>query len=68
MYRSTRSDEMLLALAVWLCGLPLLTLIVLPWLGWPAALTAAAVLLLAALAACWGACGWKVVASRRRRI
>ena len=58
------SDEMLLALAVWLCSLPLVALLIGPWLGWPAALTAAAVLLVVALLACWGACGWKTVVRR----
>lgn len=61
------SDEMLLALAVWLCSLPLVALLVLPWLGWQAALTVALALLTAALLACWGACGWKLASRQWRK-
>jgi hypothetical protein len=59
--RKPFSDEMLLALAVWLCGLPLVAIVIGPWLGWQGALTAAVGLLVVALLACWGACGWKRV-------
>ena len=56
--RGQLSDEMLLALAVWFCSLPLVAALVIPWLIWPAALSVALMLLLVALIACWGACGW----------
>lgn len=51
------SDEMLLALAVWLCSLPLVVLLVISWLGWQIALMAATIWLIVALLACWGASG-----------
>jgi hypothetical protein len=57
--RGRLSDEMLLALAVWLCSLPLVAALVIPWLGWPAALIIVLMLLLVTLVACWGACGWR---------
>jgi hypothetical protein len=60
--RGWRSDEMLLVFAGWLCTLPLVTILIMPWLGWQATLMAAAVLLVVALLACWGACGWKLAA------
>jgi hypothetical protein len=59
------SDEMLLALAVWLCSLPLVALLVIPWLGWQIAFMAVVVLLIVALLACWGASG---VRDRERHI
>jgi len=53
------SDEMALALAVWLCSLPLVALIVIPLFGLNAAGLVALALLFVAMAMCWGACGWK---------
>lgn len=55
------SDEMALALVVWLCSLPLIALIVIPLLGLGAAGVVALALLFVALAMCWGACGWNVL-------
>ncbi len=55
------SEEMALALILWLCSLPLVAFIVLPLFGRAAALTVAVVLLLVALAICWGFCTWKVL-------
>lgn len=48
-------------LLLWLCTLPLIGLLVLPWFGTRVALLAAVALLLAAVAACYGICAWKVV-------
>lgn len=62
----SHSDSMILALAIWLCSLPLVLLIVVPLLGLTAAGIAALVLLLAALALCWGVCSWKVFQDRVR--
>ena len=58
--RGQLSDEMLLALAVWFCSLPLVAWLAGAWLGWQAALTSGVVLLIALLLACWGACGWTI--------
>ena len=55
------SEEMALALILWLCSLPLVAFIVLPLFGRAAALTVAVALLLVALAVCWGFCTWKVL-------
>ena len=49
---SERSDNVVLALVVWLCLLPVLLLVTLPVLGWRWALGVAAVALLACFAAC----------------
>lgn len=53
------SEEMGLALLVWLCSLPLVALIVVPFFGLKTAGVAALVLFFIAMAMCWGACGWK---------
>ncbi|MBU4225320.1 MAG: hypothetical protein KKC71_05815 [Chloroflexi bacterium] len=59
------SDEMALAIAVWLCSLPLVALIVVPFFGLRTAGIVALVMLIVAMAICWGACGWKIVRERR---
>ena len=54
------SDDMLIAFTLWMCSLPLAGLLVVPFFGWKAGLVAAAALLIGAMIACWGICGWKV--------
>ena len=54
------SDEMALALAVWLCSLPLVALVVIPLFGLKVAGIVALALFFFAMALCWGICGWKV--------
>jgi len=54
------SDEMALALVVWLCSLPLVALVVIPLFGLKAAGIVALALFFFAMALCWGICGWKV--------
>ena len=54
------SDEMALALVLWLCSLPLVALIVIPFFGLKVGGIVALVLLIVAMAMCWGACGWKM--------
>jgi hypothetical protein len=54
------SEEMALAVILWLCSLPLVGFIVVPLLGLQAGIAAALALLVAALAICWGLCGWKI--------
>ncbi len=54
------SDDMAVALALWLCSLPLVGLLVVPFFGLIAGLVAAVALLIGAMIVCWGICGWKV--------
>jgi hypothetical protein len=56
----THSDEMLLALVLWLCSLPLVGLLVIPFFGLPMAGVVALGLLIVALAICWGVCTWTI--------
>ncbi len=53
-----RFETMVLALAVWLCTLPLVGLLVLPFFGLKAASLIALGLLFVALTACWLICIW----------
>ena len=55
------SDEMALALVLWLCSLPLVAILVVPFFGLKVAGIVALVLLIVAMAMCWGACGWKLI-------
>lgn len=57
------SGDMALALVLWLCSLPLVALLVVPFIGLKLGAIVAVVLFLAAMAICWGACGWKVYQS-----
>lgn len=50
-------EDMALALVLWLCSLPLVALLVIPFFGWKAAAFVALVLFLMAMAVCWGICG-----------
>ena len=52
-------DEMALVFFLWLCSLPLVALIVIPFLGLKPAGAVAAALFFVAMGICWGACGWK---------
>ncbi len=61
------SDEMLLALALWLCSLPLVALFVIPFFGLKTAAGVAVALLLVALLACWGACGRNLIGLPERK-
>lgn len=54
------SDEMALAIAVWLCTLPLVALILIPLFGLKVAGVVALALFFVAMAVCWSMCGWKV--------
>ena len=57
---SLNFDAMALAMVIWLCTLPLVGLFVMPFFGLKAAAIVAVVLFIAAMAVCWGICGWKV--------
>jgi hypothetical protein len=54
------SEEMALAVILWLCTLPLVALVIIPVLGVQAGIVAALSLLVGAMAICWGLCGWKI--------
>jgi len=58
-------DEMLLAFMVWLCSLPLIALILIPFWGLGVMSMIALALLIILLAICWGMCGWKIIKGRR---
>src|SRR5574341_1235260 len=58
---SFHSEEMALALFLWLCSLPLVAFIVMPLFGWPVAAIVALALFFVAMAICWGVCTWKNV-------
>ena len=53
------SDEMALALVLWLCSLPLVALVVIPIFGLTVAGIVALALFFVDLVVCWGICGWK---------
>ena len=55
------SEDMALALFLWLCSLPLVALIVLPLFGRTVAAIVALALFFLAMAICWGICTWKIV-------
>jgi len=56
-------DEMVLALVVWLCSLPLVAFVVIPLFGLKVAGVVAVALFFIALVVCWGSCGWKALKS-----
>jgi hypothetical protein len=53
-------DDMVLAIAVWMCRLPLVGLLVIPLLGLKAGLVVAAMLFIVIMIICQGICGWKI--------
>lgn len=52
------TSTMTLALAVWLCTLPFVFILMVPWLGTQAAITTALVLLAGIAVVCWALCAW----------
>lgn len=59
------SDTMVLAFLVWLCTLPLVALLIVPFFGLKAAGSVALVLFLLMLVMCWYLCRWRVPDSRQ---
>ncbi len=57
------SGDMALALGLWLCSLPLVALVVVPFFGLKVGGMVAVVLFFVSMAICWGICGWKVYRS-----
>ncbi len=60
---SIDSGDMALALVLWLCSLPLVALLVVPFFGLKVGAILAVVLFFVSMAICWGICGWKVYQS-----
>ena len=60
------SDEMALALVLWLCSLPLVAILVVPFFGLKVGGIVALVLLIVAMAMCWGTCGWKLIRGEKQ--
>ncbi len=56
-------DDMALAIIIWMCTLPLVGLLVVPFFGLKVGLLAAAALFIAAMVICWGICSWKIFKS-----
>lgn len=54
------SEDMTLALIIWICTLPLVAHFVAPLMGIGVAWLTALALFIAILAVCWGVCGWKL--------
>lgn len=57
---SFHSEDMALALLLWLCSLPLVGLIIIPFFGLKVAAVVGLALFFLATAICWGICAWKV--------
>lgn len=55
------SEDMALALIIWICSLPLVAFVVAPLFGTRVAGFTALALFIAIMAACWAVCGWKLV-------
>lgn len=58
------SDEMAVALVVWLCTLPFLGLLMVPRFGLATAGVAALLILIALMIVCWGMCGRELLRKR----
>lgn len=56
-------DDMALAIVIWLCTLPLVGLLVVPFFGLKVGLIAAVALFIVAMIICWGICSWKIFKS-----
>jgi len=53
-------DDMVLAIIVWMCTLPLVGLLVFPFFGLKISLLVLAGSLIIILVICWGICSWKI--------
>ena len=53
-------DDMVLAIVIWMCTLPLVGLLVIPFFGLKVGLIVAVALFIAAMVICWGICSWKI--------
>jgi len=57
--QADHATSMLTGLLLWLCTLPLIGLLVLPWFGPRVAVGVAVALLVATVTACYALCGWQ---------
>ena len=58
--RKFHSEDMALAILLWMCSLPLVGILVIPFFGLKVAAIVALALFLVAMVVCWGICGWKI--------
>ena len=56
-------DDMALAIIIWMCTLPLVGLLVVPFFGLKVGLISAVALFIVAMVICWGICSWKIFKS-----
>lgn len=56
-------DDMALVIIIWMCTLPLVGLLVVPFFGLKVGLFVAAALFIVAIVVCWGICSWKIFKS-----
>jgi len=56
-------DDMALAIVIWICTLPLVGLVVIPFFGLKVSLLVATGALIFILVICWGMCSWKIFKS-----
>jgi len=64
--RPDHASSMLTGVLLWLCSLPLIGLLVLPWFGARVALVVALALLAVTVSACYALCAWRAVGSPAR--
>lgn len=57
---SANLDDIALALVLWLCTLPLVGLLIVPFFGLKVGLVVAVALFIVAMVICWGICSWKI--------
>lgn len=60
---SSHFDGMILAIAVWICTVPVVGLLVIPFFGWKVGLSIVVVLSIIVAIICWGICSWKIYKS-----
>ncbi len=63
--QTDHSSWMMTSLLLWLCALPLVGLLVLPWLGARVALVVAIALFVASVSACYALCTWQVAGPKK---
>jgi hypothetical protein len=56
---SDHTTSMLTGLLLWLCTLPIVGLLILPWLGTRVAVGVAVSLLIVTVTTCYALCGWR---------
>ena len=57
---------MVLSMMLWLCILPFVLLLTIPFFGWQGGVTVATLLLFIALALCWGVCLFPKISSEEK--